>query len=349
VTEIVVFTGPTIAPSAARQILEADYRAPAKTGDVLLAAQRRPNAIAIIDGLFESVPSVWHKEILFALSEGVHVYGASSMGALRAAELHTFGMVGVGRIFEAYRSGLLEDDDEVAVAQGPTDEGSVVLSEAMVNIREGLRLASAGSIISPETHDKLSNIAKAMHFTERAWTVILRAATREGLPTSELDGLRDFLKTVDTNLKRQDATQLLHRLASDATKGLPAFKPEFQFERTSFFEALRNSLHQPLAESAALERADLFQFANLQQNGRASRISGLLSLVMAEGQRRGIDVSYAQIREHAKQFFAQRGLKSMKEIESWLQENQLSLEDFRELIRLDAWIETIGKDRKTER
>src|SRR4051812_15444582 len=97
---IVVFTGPTIAVSQAREILEADYRAPAKAGDVLIATRSHPDAIAIIDGLFESVPSVWHKEILFALSEGVRVYGASSMGALRAAELHGFGMIGVGDIFE---------------------------------------------------------------------------------------------------------------------------------------------------------------------------------------------------------------------------------------------------------
>ena len=45
------------------------------------------------------------------------------MGALRAAELHVFGMVGVGRVFELFRDGLLEDDDEVAVAHGPADSG----------------------------------------------------------------------------------------------------------------------------------------------------------------------------------------------------------------------------------
>jgi hypothetical protein len=100
---LMVFTGPTIDAAQARDVLAAEYRPPARVGHVLAAALTGPEAIVIIDGLFDSVPAIWHKEILFALSCGIHVYGASSMGALRAAELHTFGMVGVGRIFEMYR------------------------------------------------------------------------------------------------------------------------------------------------------------------------------------------------------------------------------------------------------
>ena len=60
------------------------------------------SAIGIVDGYFEGVLSVWHKEILWAMAEGIHVFGSASMGALRAAELHPFGMHGTGRIFEAF-------------------------------------------------------------------------------------------------------------------------------------------------------------------------------------------------------------------------------------------------------
>ena len=102
-----VFVGPTLRP----QDLPDDIVAlpPVAQGDVYRIAQRRPQAIGIIDGYFEGVLSVWHKEILWALAEGIHVLGSASMGALRAAELHSFGMVGVGGIFEAYRDGELED------------------------------------------------------------------------------------------------------------------------------------------------------------------------------------------------------------------------------------------------
>jgi hypothetical protein len=46
--------------------------------------------------IFDSTPAVLHKEILWAMDRGVGVSGAASMGALRAAELHWYGMVGVG-------------------------------------------------------------------------------------------------------------------------------------------------------------------------------------------------------------------------------------------------------------
>jgi len=56
-------------------------------------------------------PTVWHKEILWAMAQGIHVYGGASIGALRAAELHRLGMTGVGRVFADDRDGILTDDD----------------------------------------------------------------------------------------------------------------------------------------------------------------------------------------------------------------------------------------------
>ena len=116
---VYVFTGPTISASEANRELDAIYLPPAAEGDVCLVTLQRPHAIGIIDGYFQSVPTVRHKEILWAMSRGIHVFGSASIGALRAAELAAFGMEGVGTIFELYRDGVLEDDDEVAIAHGP--------------------------------------------------------------------------------------------------------------------------------------------------------------------------------------------------------------------------------------
>ena len=139
-----VFVGPTLDIRAARQLLpDATFLPPVSQGDVLRSATRRPTAIGIIDGRFHDVPAVWHKEILWALSRGIPVYGSASMGALRAAELAPYGMRGVGKIFEAYHSGLLNDDDEVAVAHGDADSAYHPTNEAMVSIRETLREPSA--------------------------------------------------------------------------------------------------------------------------------------------------------------------------------------------------------------
>ena len=122
------------------------YR-PYRRANVHRVALKRPAAIGIIDGYFESVPSVWHKEVLWAMARGIHVFGAASMGALRAAELDAFGMEGVGAIYEAFRDGYLEDDDEVAVSHGPMEVGYPVLCEAMVNIRRTFSDAAEQDVI----------------------------------------------------------------------------------------------------------------------------------------------------------------------------------------------------------
>ena len=159
----VVFLGPTLPLAQARALLpDAEYRPPAAMGDVYRLARRRPPArLALIDGYFEQVAAVWHKELLYAMERGVAVYGAASMGALRAAELHRFGMVGVGRIFTAYRRGQLVDDDEVAVAHGPAAFGYPRFSEAMVNVRDALARARGAGVISARVHDRLVALAKA--------------------------------------------------------------------------------------------------------------------------------------------------------------------------------------------
>ena len=85
---------------AAIQTIEDDVLPPVSQGDVLRAALRRPKAIGIVDGYFEHVPSVWHKEILWAMSEGIHVFGSTAWW-----QLGTLGMVGVGEVFEVYQDG----------------------------------------------------------------------------------------------------------------------------------------------------------------------------------------------------------------------------------------------------
>src|SRR5688572_2369741 len=100
-----IFAGPSI-HGIARALFDAfEFRPPAACGDIIAALHDGVHAIGLIDGVFESTAAVWHKEILLALERGVAVYGAASMGALRAAECHAFGMVGIGRIFADYASG----------------------------------------------------------------------------------------------------------------------------------------------------------------------------------------------------------------------------------------------------
>ena len=226
-----VFLGPTMPPAEARKILDAEILPPARAGDIcaLLHGPRVVAAIGLVDGLFQQTAAVWHKEILFALSRGVPVYGSSSMGALRAAELAAFGMIGVGQVFEAYRSGACEDDDEVAVVHGLAEHGHVPLSDPLVNLRHGLSLACAAGRISEAERDRLAALAKSWFYPERSWKRLFREAP---------EGLRDFVERERPDLKRADAEELLRRMREDGERGWPKPAATFDFEPTKYWQAL---------------------------------------------------------------------------------------------------------------
>ncbi len=138
---IIVFLGPSLDRESAEKILPADYRPPAKRGDLLRAVEDGAAIIGLIDGVFHQESAVAHREILTAMKKGVRVIGASSMGALRAAEMDTLGMTGIGEVYRMYKSGELESDDEVALVFDPVSGYS--LSEPLINIRFTLRKAEA--------------------------------------------------------------------------------------------------------------------------------------------------------------------------------------------------------------
>src|SRR5262249_28119281 len=146
------------------------------------------------------------------MSAGIHVFGASSMGALRAAELHQFGMEGVGQIFEAYRDGTIVDDDEVALRHGPADTGYLALSEPLVNIRASLALATEQAVISHEAEALLLRIAKRLFYPHRAYDRIVALARDTGAYAAELARLADWLRAGRVDQKRNDALQMLRRI-----------------------------------------------------------------------------------------------------------------------------------------
>ena len=209
---VYIFTGPTLSLDEARAELNAIYLPPVSQGDVYRVGLFRPRAIGIIDGYFDRVPSVWHKEILWAMAQGIHVYGSASMGALRAAELAPFGMEGVGKIFEAYRDGVIEDDDEVAVIHGPAETGYRALSVAMVDIRRTLARAEAEGVVSPATRATLEQLAKRLFYPERSYMWILKQAAHQESPAAELQALSDWLPHGQVEQKRQDALAMLRRM-----------------------------------------------------------------------------------------------------------------------------------------
>src|SRR5215217_3280602 len=198
----VIFAGPSVRGLDLPSRNDLLFRPPAKQGDIFRATLTRPEAIGLIDGYFDGVPSVWHKEILWALSQGIRVFGSASMGALRAAELDSFGMIGIGRIYQWYRDGILEDDDEVALVHGPSESGFLPLSEPMVNLRSTCEAAAVAGIIDEQDAEAILAGAKLLHYRERTWKTVLAAAV---LRSGRLKQFTCWLLAGNIDQKRLDA------------------------------------------------------------------------------------------------------------------------------------------------
>ena len=228
-----VFRGPTIrAAEVERALPGITVRGPAGLGDVLRAVQDGAERLAIIDGHFDHRQPVWHKEILWALSRGVTVYGAASMGALRAADLSDFGMLGVGRIYELFQAGWLERDDEVAVAHASSDEDYRPLSEALVNMRFTFRAAMAAGVVDSAAAHRCTEIAASIFYAQRSLQAVLALASKEPSLRAAAHAMRGWLEEDPArklDQKRSDARQLLDVLREAPA---PRREPTFQFVTT---------------------------------------------------------------------------------------------------------------------
>lgn len=167
-----VFTGPSLNHDEAKKILsmEGVICPPIKGGDILsllcndqLAS---PTHIHIIDGYYYNVPSVRHKEIIQAMQQGVTVSGCSSMGAIRAAELKDYGMIGTGRIFDYYKSNLVSGDDEIAVSHHPAPKYDKI-STPLINIRFTIEDLCENNLIDESIGAKIFNYFHQLPFVER--------------------------------------------------------------------------------------------------------------------------------------------------------------------------------------
>ena len=253
---------------------------PARQGDVYRAAQMRPAAIGIIDGYFEGVPSVWHKEILWALSRGIPVYGSASIGALRAAEMQSCGMIGVGEIFSAYHNGVLEADDEVALLHGPAEAGFLGLTEPLVNVRATCRAAIADGAVADEEAGLIIAVARSIFYKERTWREIGRRMLAGGFSENRHARFHDWLATGRVDLKQRDALLMIDRMQADRGRqrhAAPDFTPTFLWER-AIADWQRGGSPHPIAsdlDARVLDelRLDPRRYVQLRERARAVHAS----------------------------------------------------------------------------
>ena len=228
---IVAFAGPSLPPADRDAHAGVEWRPPVQAGDLLRLARERSLTICLIDGYFDHRPAVRHKEILLLLSEGVRILGAASIGALRAAEMAEFGVIGIGAIYRAYASGRITGDDEVALVHGPAEWGWRPMSVPLVDVRATLCRAVRTKVLGIADARALLRAAAAIHYAERSWQQ-LTACTP--LPPATLDGLTQWLGEGQVAQKRIDARACL----AAARAGTFARRPRPPMVNSSFLNAL---------------------------------------------------------------------------------------------------------------
>ena len=213
--KIIVYTGLSLSFDEAKSILDSTdnievvYKRPIQRGDLSLALREHPDIIAIIDGVFHQSSAVGHKEILNVIKNGVRVYGASSMGALRASELDTLGMIGVGYVYNQYATGKVDSDDDVAVMLD--SESLEALSEPLINMEYVFTNAMSEGILSESEKEELLNIAKKTYYPQRNYARTLRESD---LDDDKKGRLIDFIRT-SPDIKREDAKEFLKTIKNE--------------------------------------------------------------------------------------------------------------------------------------
>ena len=175
--KIIIYTGLSLPFEEAKEILDTNdnveviYKRPIQRGDLKEALKQHPDIIGIIDGVFHQNSAVGHKEILHVMNSGVKVYGASSMGALRASELDTLGMIGAGYVYTQYSTGEVDSDDDVAVM---LDSDSLeALSVPLISMNYVFDNAVCEKIITESEREELSSIAKSTFYPKRNYSQTL--------------------------------------------------------------------------------------------------------------------------------------------------------------------------------
>lgn len=204
----VIFTGNSISHEDAKKILTANYQPPVRRFQLEKFVQQGYKVIGIIDGIFFDRAAVGHREIISAINAGIKVVGGASMGALRASELDTHGMIGIGKVYEWYRDGVIESDDEVAVSTNP--DTFEPISVPLVNMRETLKAAMTARIVSEKEHEGLLELAINTYYPDRSYLGLTKEGAKKRLISEEKrKKLLDFCINSEIDIKRQDAILVL--------------------------------------------------------------------------------------------------------------------------------------------
>jgi hypothetical protein len=323
-----VFVGPSLPVGARERFPGLTFHDPVAQGDVYRLVKSRPLCIGIIDGYFEHRASVWHKELLWAMSEGVHLFGAASMGALRAAELADFGMVGIGQIYRDFASGALSRDDEVALVHADRDLGFRPVSEALVNLRASLRLADAQRILSSAERRALELALAREFYPDRSYATLVRLA-HEHLAKDTVARLAKWLEVAEHRIdqKRLDAAELLEHMGAFAGRDVPPLRVAWHFQHTDAWEQVRRTVAQA---------PDVVSLQPAEADDALADRARLRGLEIAAARHDGYVPSREDVNAAAAELRRRRGLLTPEAWRDFLETAGLSDARFEQLMQREA-------------
>ena len=219
---VAIFVGPTLGNSTDLLCNSAIKQfPPAKKGDIFAIAAQNFDTIILVDGYFQFTPSVWTRELLYVLNQGIKVIGCSSMGALRAVELAPFGMIGYGQIFQWYSEGIIDSDAEVALIHESV-KPYYPLSVPLVNIRYFCSQALGNELLTSDESLVLAELARSIYYQDRSIDQLISGLVGCGFDKSRAANICTLLAHDTYDLKKLDLISLL----SDPES--PLFQPELE-------------------------------------------------------------------------------------------------------------------------
>lgn len=331
-----VFLGPTLLKKDAQKLFNSDYYPPIKQGDLLSLIQcHKYQNIVIIDGLFDQELSVWHKEILTAISMNIRVYGCSSMGALRAAELHEFGMVGHGVVYNWYKSNFIEDDDEVCLAHLNHLKNFLPVTIPMVNLRYTFINAIKLNLIDKKLVPEIINHLKKIYYLDRTKVKILKEC-KLIFNNTTFEQINLILNKHYIDIKKNDAITLLKKLSLDQPNRPKASKLQFKEESKQFLNAFNQ--HDQTIPNTSFNLRSIFQQTIINSDNFLETHTNALNRQMTIEFAKFLKItpSTKSIFIEDFKFRLKNKLLSKKIFDNWLIENHLNENLYENLIYEEA-------------
>lgn len=203
------------AESILKILPDAGAAPPISRGDLPRDIDDGMRVAVIIDGKFHQNLAVTPDEVMDALGRGIKVYGASSMGALRASELHPFGMIGHGLIFEHIVAETDFRDDFLGQVFSEAEGVIKTLSQTYVDFHMNLLELERQKRLKPRDKSELLKIYADFFYAERGWPALREALGKRRRSDAGLMALAEEACIRMGSQKRRDAIGVLKRVRAD--------------------------------------------------------------------------------------------------------------------------------------